>query len=404
MAEKYIHRYPPCPAYEIRSFEQWLEDMAAKGWFLEKDPFFCGFAGFHQAEPKSVRYRLQPAPKKAGVFARRDRQQDAIDLAAEYGWTFLGDHQDFFIFYTDDPNLPELDTDPQVQAMALDQYRKRKRNALITELFFLLLLLALRIESGIISAMLDMPVWYYPVLLLLLVLSFRIQIKELRYLKKLQQGLVLGETPAGKKRTVRFHCLSSLALLVVYVLYMVTLWGNALSLFDWQRNRWQPAAEYTDPLPFATMEDIAGGGTFTGRAWRMDHNNELAVRTALPAHIQIQFGQYGEIVLDNKTVLDGSLDVDYYEMRSEWLAKQLFHEIQHTATLSRGKYREYQENQIPDLDVDQAAAYTNYYPTLLLRQGNKVLRVRFVQLSQTAHVAQEQWMPIFAERISNEIK
>ena len=151
-------------------------------------------------------------------------------------------------------------------------------------------------------------------------------------------------------------------------------------------------------------EDIAGGGTFTARAWRMEHNNELAVRTAIPACVQIQFGQYGEIVLDSKTVLNGSLDVDYYEMRSEWLAKQLFREIQHTATLSRGKYREYQENQIPDLNVDQAAAYTNYYPTLLLRQGNKVLRVRFMQLSQTVHVAQEQWMPIFAERLLNAAK
>ena len=28
MAEKYIHRYPPCPAYETRRFERWLEDMA----------------------------------------------------------------------------------------------------------------------------------------------------------------------------------------------------------------------------------------------------------------------------------------------------------------------------------------------------------------------------------------
>jgi len=85
MPKKNISRFPPCPAYHVSQFQSWLEDMAMDGWFLDQDPFFAGFAGFHRSEPKAVRYRLQPAPKKAGIFARRDRQQEAIDLAKEYG-------------------------------------------------------------------------------------------------------------------------------------------------------------------------------------------------------------------------------------------------------------------------------------------------------------------------------
>ena len=159
----YITRYPPCPAYETRRFECWLEDMAKDGWFLA---YFAasrhGSVKFSRSVPSDIRFRLQPAPKKAGRFSRRDQQQEAVDLAADFGWVLQDLYEGYFIYYTISPDVPELDTDPHVQALALQEHRKRKRNRLFIELLIVLLLLGIVCLVGPISILLSRPVWFYP--------------------------------------------------------------------------------------------------------------------------------------------------------------------------------------------------------------------------------------------------
>lgn len=390
MAEKYIHRHPPCPAYEIRSFETWLEDMAAKGWFLEKDPFFAGFAGFHQSEPKSVRYRLQPAPKKAGVFARRDRQQDAIDLAAEYGWTFLGDHQDFFIFYTDDPNLPELDTDPQVQAMALHGLWKRKRNdwiahlvitALYAVVFLGLMPVTFALETG----------WVFPVLLAVFVLNFILSLKQLQQLKQLRQSLLIDAIlpqNTDYRQHKKLYFLSSLVSSLLVIAFFVGLVG--MRLFDWEDRKWQPR---TDPLPFATAEDLYPGSTFVaGEPWIIEKVDHVASRSTWLADQQISLYQYGSIQPDKQGL---SLDVEYYDMRTEWLARQLYREI--IRTQKTDKY--YEPCATPDLSTAQEFAWYDFGTFLLLQEDDIVLLIRFSPHDDP--MPMEQWGAVFAESIAD---
>ena len=56
------YKYPPIDALDIKEIEVWLEEMAGRGLFLkEAGPYVMAFA---EEEPKTVRYRIEPAAGK----------------------------------------------------------------------------------------------------------------------------------------------------------------------------------------------------------------------------------------------------------------------------------------------------------------------------------------------------
>lgn len=126
-----VYRLPPCPAYDIEGTESWLSDLAEEGLFLEKDGFLFGFASFRRGEGKQRRYRLEAAPQPTGLFSDQDRpDEEAEELSRLAGWEYIASRGDFYIFATDDPQAAELNTDPQVQALALENVRRRQRQTL----------------------------------------------------------------------------------------------------------------------------------------------------------------------------------------------------------------------------------------------------------------------------------
>lgn len=385
---EYITRYPPCPAYETRRFERWLEDMAKDGWFLA---YFAasrhGSVKFSRSVPSDIRFRLQPAPKKAGRFSRRDQQQEAVDLAADFGWVLQDLYEGYFIYYTINPDVPELDTDPHVQALALQEHRKRKRNRLFIELLVVLLLLGIVCLVGPISILLSRPVWFYPLLLLILFLTFLLRLKELAHLKRLQQQLEnneysgKGTEKAAEVNTYRAVVLAPRVLSALFIL--------AVILAPFVYSHWEPVPEHME-LPFATIEEVAGGTFSPGESRKSNH---VAVRSAVLADTHIRLQQYGDILRDGTAVADIILDLDYYEMRSPWLAEQLYREILPPLY----EYQEYAWAELPALPVDQAAAYPDVYPTLLLREGSKILRVRIFWVDEDNGVIDPaEWAPVYA--------
>ena len=65
------YKYPPVDALDIKEIEVWLEEMAGRGLFLkEAGPYAWLFA---EEEPKTVRYRIEPAAGKKGKLDA-DRQ------------------------------------------------------------------------------------------------------------------------------------------------------------------------------------------------------------------------------------------------------------------------------------------------------------------------------------------
>lgn len=122
---------PPYPDYDIRGTEHWLEDMAAKGYHLcEGYAFQAGHAYFLTGEPKQVRYRMDAAKAvRQTLFGLNDEplppDEETQAFHAEFGWKYVTFRGHFHIYVSEDPAAPEMNTDPQIQAIALKQVTKR---------------------------------------------------------------------------------------------------------------------------------------------------------------------------------------------------------------------------------------------------------------------------------------
>ena len=96
-----------------------------QGLFLSKDDgFFLGLACFETGNPKRVRYRLGAVPKEKAFSEFDEKKQAAIALAEEMGWEFVAEWKEFLIYRCDDAHLPELNTDPAVQALSFKRVQK----------------------------------------------------------------------------------------------------------------------------------------------------------------------------------------------------------------------------------------------------------------------------------------
>lgn len=391
----YTSRFPPCPIYDIESMESWLEDLARQGLILSKGGLFCGFAEFEKTTPRAVRYRLQPLPKKK-LLADSGPEAAAVELAEAYGWSFRCVMGEFAVYAAEDPHVPELNTDPQIQALALKQLYRRRRNDCIATVLWGLLFLGLLLWTGPVSFLLRSQPWYlWTMALVWLVYPFTVH-SELRQLRMLRKKLTMNE-PLDRQvdwRKRRWqHWLSA----VFTLLLAVGFFSAALlaDFVDWTDNRWTPLEEYTEPLPFARMEDLAGGGTFVADGYFLDEDNHIARRGTLLAPRQMELQQFGQVLQHGETVLSGSLQVDYYELRTPWLARLLYAEI----LRSDDDSKHYHPLDLPALDVEQASAYSNFFPTLLLQDGNRVLRIRFSQFEEDLVHPLSQWSATAADHL-----
>ncbi len=108
-------------------YENWLEDLAKKGWNIDKIGQFSSFKmDFHLTEPKQYRYvfDLNAFPK-----------QDYIATYEQFGWEYVGKMSSCFVWrkeYTD--KRPESFSDLD----SLVKRNKRVRNAVTACLVFLL--------------------------------------------------------------------------------------------------------------------------------------------------------------------------------------------------------------------------------------------------------------------------
>ena len=66
--------------------EKWYEDMAKKGWQIEKI-IFSFIHEFKKAEPEDARYKISMAPNEGSFSAfSKDELRDFDEMAGEFGW------------------------------------------------------------------------------------------------------------------------------------------------------------------------------------------------------------------------------------------------------------------------------------------------------------------------------
>ena len=387
MANTRIHRFPPCPAYDIEGTESWLQDMAARGWMLYQWHPNLGFAAFEKEAPRTIRFRLEPVQGDA-----RLQQPDAetATMFWEYGWKFLCRWDLFFLFYSEADEPRELHTDPEVQAMALDvTYKRQKRNCVLFLLWTIVTWL--NIGSPLLLYFLAGPVGFCIVAAgTLLVLPP--QVLRLGYLRKVRKQLAAGTSLSHSGRRMSLYLHSGVHTLLSWVIILAMLCVPVAIFRSTDDNRSPISQAEIQSLPFATLQDLAsneGSACITKEATLQQKSDWLGT--------YLFFQQEGAIQNDGEPLLQIGLDVQYFQTPTPWLARQLAREL-HFGDFWDSLWK-HEELETQELEADYAAMYiSNYYVHLVIAEGNEVLRIRFLPYGSIP----EKWPEIFAGSLSKD--
>ena len=397
---KHVWRLPPCPAYDVEGMESWLTDQEARGLRLSRDGFFAGFAIFEKREPSPARYRLQPAEKGKSAWDSDDGpSQGEEEMSAAMGWDYVARWGEFHIYRCADKEARELNTDPRVQAIALDKVRSRERVNLISLFFWPVIFLGSVAVCGPLLCLLEIGLWRFLLLAAAVGTSCALSLKTLSHLRRLRQKLSAGEHLNHKKdwrqRARRHYLLSAccLALLIAVVGIVISTWFDAKLERDMI-----PLSDYTEDIPFPTGLDLVKDpvpGSYE-EVELLSYYNKVS-KTANPLiPCSIDLRQLGQVALEGGGESQVALIADYHETASPWLAREMEREYRQAVERSRTYSGPLALGS--DFGVESAWAYTDIWPTVVLRQDCRVLKVTFHQSAGNARTTEE-WAALLAEAI-----
>ena len=255
----------PCPLWDIQGIENWLNELAAKGYELERFSRFwsIGRVKFQStAEAKHCRYRLAPIGK--GTKELRERAANYREL----GWRFVEQIGNLYAVYRcGDPEAPDLYTDPESLGYAMKRLIRRQWLGAGVVLLWVCWLL-----RGMLAQLFTAPV----VLAMELVLDFERlaplylalavvvgstalgALYQLVRFIQLRRRLAQGELPPVQKRTYPQLRQFLLAVLLVVFLVGYFFWFTWISSWR-ERPLPEEPAEWT--FPHITLSEILPEGT-----------------------------------------------------------------------------------------------------------------------------------------------
>ena len=323
MAEtKYRYRIPPCPAYDIPGMESWLEDLAAKGLHLSKDGFFGLLTSFEEGPPKKERFRLEPTDRKGGLFSEEyDPEDEQLQLLHQMGWTYRARRGQFHIYSSDDPGAPELNTDPQVQAVtmsALTQFlRKKVTNALFTTLLYLILYFGDILISSTLLLGTPLVLLLAGLMLWDLGCSLKALMVLVRWRNQLRQGQPLPHRSDYRRSGWRYLTTEFLRKTLWIVFFLCAAWRVLSIEVD------EPYEKIADQhFPFYTVADYYPGAEIK----RTESISEFYTWEDLLSPENYDYREYTEVKL-NGEIFDCWLSVNYHRTRWEWTARRLAREL-----------------------------------------------------------------------------
>lgn len=121
--------------YDHTGFEKHLENMAAKGWLLEKANAF--FWTYRKIEPKKLHFSVTYFPMASDFDpVLTEEQQTFVDFCKEAGWHLATTSAQMQIFYSEEEHPTPIETDAVTQVDNI--HRAMKRNFLPAHVALLL--------------------------------------------------------------------------------------------------------------------------------------------------------------------------------------------------------------------------------------------------------------------------
>lgn len=305
MMSKFVKRVIPFESCDIPAIQNWLEDMAEKGLLFKE----CGllFAKFTKGEPKDMRYRLDFCDVVAC-----DIPEEKKELYERSGWNVVGDFKnDCVVICTDDPDAPEIYTEPELLIKPLERIISKYRiylAALCTMLLTALAHCGLPDSVGVIRFLCNITTPYLAAALVLIVLlaaeiifgaARLIKLKAMA--KRIKNG---ADIPNGEKggfsRAVG-------KVLIPLAIPITVAWAAFMLLPGSTGNSTEEITDFS-ALPFPTCEDLG---------WKCDEQRSSA---------------YGSDSVDSPIVNkryflsqngDVNFQTEYVDMNSEHAAKLL---------------------------------------------------------------------------------
>ena len=399
------YRLAPCPAYDVEAMESWLSDLAQQGLLLAPDGFFAGIATLIRSKPCHAQYRLEAAQKSTSMWADDGGEPDPeqVALSAKYSWEYVAKRGDFYIYRCFDPQARELNTDPQVQALALNSVKKRQSQALFSLIFWLVLYPWLFLNSGPLHTFIHLGTWFCLLIALFVLWILADSFLALHLLRGLQKRLRLGAAPSDhsgsptnwRHKSYYHNGKNLLKLLLGAFLLIIFLyqWGVSTSNHDKT-----PLTDYQGSIPFATLSDFGTGevvsyqetmiGISLGFNCVKEWSDWLAPRC-------LYYDEHAQIRFNDGSILNAGLTISYYETASPWIAKQLALECYRQDQ----KGKDFSPLETPALAADFAVAYRCYLPTLVVQKGCLMIRAQFSQTGEEPSLSLAQWTTLLLDSI-----
>lgn len=194
--------------------------------------------------------------------------------------------------------------------------------------------------------------------------------------------------------------------LLVYIITTTLLIGAAGTyLYNVHPNNTMAMQRYEEHISIPTMAEWNSDTTFVfyGESSSFAEFNVIEKRSDLLAPVIIEFNQNGLLYRDDVLIFDGDLNVEYYETILPALAKPLAKSLYEDDRAFGEKYTKYRPLELPEVSVDYAIAYqTLFQNTVVMAEGNKVIRVYYYQEDGTDEMTIDKLAQIYADYLLSE--
>ena len=313
-----VKRIPPCPDYDIRGTEAWLEQMALEGYILcEGHAFQYGFAYFETGTPRRIRYRITPAKKTTQTIATPNNTPqppdgETLEFHSQFGWEYTTYRGQFWIFRCEDPEAPEMNTDPQVQAIALKVAEKRLKEHLLWLLAYGVLLITMRSDL-FCTTLIQYGIghyWTVPIFLILACIAWLPGILHIiRFRRELKQGRFPEKTtlPSPAKAYAQFLA-RGLPLIWIFIGMWITVhsparYGDTLT------------PEMAEALPYVTVADL-----FPEAEVEYSNDNSYIFQWKTDSASSVELSENFRLTFPDGTTVTGSWTLGRSETAFGWIA------------------------------------------------------------------------------------